>query len=111
MTTSELAIEFRRIADALDKEPGLKVNPYISISPEGDDKDTFLALARVIPRPYKKRIRHEGSTYEDFVLEVGSLFVCIPRSKLCEIIEPAKPAVYHCPSVLNDEEYAALGEF
>ena len=110
MKSSELAIELRCIADALDKEPELNVNPYISITPENDDKNTFLALARVIPKPFKKRIRHEGTTYEDFVLEVGSLFVCIPRSKMCKIIVPAKPAVYECPSILNDDEYAKLGE-
>jgi len=111
MTTSEVAIELRRIADALDKKPELAVCPYLSITAHGDDKETFLALARLMPRPITKRVRNEGTTYEDYEVLNGFFRVSIPRGNICEIIEPAKPAVFHCPSLLSEEEEAALDAF
>ena len=111
MKASELATKLRKLADGLDKAPDAEINPYVSISPSCDNKETFLELAKVLPRPLTKKIRHEGTTYEDFTLEGDGFFLGIPRSKICVIVEPARPAQYECPSILSEAEEAALGAF
>ncbi len=111
MKASELATKLRTLADSLDKAPGAEINPYVSISPSCDNKETFLELAKVLPRPLTKKIRHEGTSYEDFTLEGDGFLLSIPRSALCVIVEPARPARYECPSILSEAEEAALGAF
>jgi hypothetical protein len=108
---SELATKLRTLADGLDKAPDAEIHSYVLISPSGDDKATFLELAKVLPRPLTKKIRHEGTTYEDFTLEGDGFVLSIPRSKICVIVEPARPARYECPSILSEAEEAALGAF
>ena len=111
MKASELATKLRTLADSLDKAPGAEIDPYVSISPSCDNKETFLELAKVLPRPLTKKIRHEGTSYEDFTLEGDGFLLSIPRSALCVIVEPARPARYECPSILSEAEEAALGVF
>ena len=111
MKASELATKLRKLADGLDKAPDAEINPYVSISPSCDNKETFLELAKVLPRPLTKKIRHEGTSYEDFTLEGDGFLLSIPRSALCVIVEPARPARYECPSILSEAEEAALGVF
>ena len=111
MKASELATKLRKLADGLDKAPDAEINPYVSISPSCDNKETFLELAKVLPRPLTKKIRHEGTSYEDFTLEGDGFLLSIPRSALCVIVEPARPARYECPSILSEAEEAALGAF
>ena len=104
MKASEVATEFRRIADALDKAPDLKIQPYLSISPTRIDKDTFLALAKIMPRPMKKGIDFPGESYEKFTLTREFWRIKILRSAICTIKEPARPATYECPSIFTPEE-------
>ena len=111
MKASELATKLRTLADGLDKAPDAEINSYFSISPHGDDKATFLELAKVLPRPLTKKIRHEGTTYEDFTLEGDGFILSIPRSVMCILVEPARPARYECPTILSEEEEAAFGAF
>jgi hypothetical protein len=108
---SELATKLRTLADGLDKAPDAEINSYVSITPCNDDKKTFLELAKVLPRPLTKKIRREGTSYEDFTLEGDGFVIGIPRSAMCILVEPARPARYECPSILSDEEEAALGAF
>ena len=111
MKASELATKLRTLADGLDKAPDAEITPYVSISPSGHNKATFLELAKVVPRPLTKKIRFEGTTYEDYTLEGDGFVLGIPRSKMCILVEPARPAVYECPSILSEAEEAALGAF
>ena len=111
MKASELATKLRKLADGLDKAPDAEINPYVSISPSCGNKETFLELAKVLPRPLTKKIRHEGTSYEDFTLEGDGFLLSIPRSALCVIVELARPARYECPSILSEAEEAALGAF
>ena len=97
MKASELATKLRKLADALDKAPDAEINPYVSISPRKDDKETFLELAKVLPRPLTKKIRHEGTSYEDFTLEGDGFVLGIPRSKMCILVEPARPPAMSAP--------------
>ena len=109
MKASELATKLRKLADGLDKAPDAEITPYVSISLS--DKATFLELAKVVPRPLTKKIRYEGTNYEDFTLEGDGFVIGIPRSEVCVLVEPARTARYKCPSILSDEEEAALGTF
>ena len=111
MKASELATKLRTLAAGLDKAPDAEIDPYVSISPRKGDKETFLELAKVLPRPLTKKIRHEGTTYEDYTLEGDGFVLGIPRSAVCILVEPARPARYECPTILSDEEEAALGVF
>jgi hypothetical protein len=55
-TAGEIAIELRKLADALDKEPTAEIEP-ISITSYHigvQQKSGFLALARLLPRPLAK---------------------------------------------------------
>jgi hypothetical protein len=108
---SELATKLRKLADGLDKAPDAEIDPYVSISPRKGDKETFLELAKVLPHPLTKKIRHEGTSYEDFTLEGDGFVLGIPRSAVCILVEPARPARYECPTILSDEEESALGVF
>jgi hypothetical protein len=109
MKASEFALKLRKLADGLDKAPEAEIYTYVSITPAHNDKQTFLALAKLMPRPLTKKIRYEGTNYQDFTLEGDGFFLGIPRSMICTLIEPAKPAVYDCPSILSKEEEDALG--
>ena len=109
MKASELATKLRTLADSLDKAPDAEIIPYVSITPRNNDKQTFLELAKVLPRPLTKKILNEGTTYAEFALEGDGFTLSIPRSKICFIVEEARPARYECPTILSDEEEAALG--
>ena len=111
MKAFEFALKLRRLARDLEKAPEAEIHTYVSITPVNDDKQTFLELAKVLPRPLTKKIRHEGTSYEDFTLEGDGFVLGIPRSVMCILVEPARPARYECPSILSDEEEAALGPF
>ena len=113
---SDVATELRKLADSIDGLGETEISrPFIYFShSSGDDrKERFIALAKVLPRPLKKTYG-EGS-YPDLTLAyVGThlrITASIPRSEVCEVLEPAKPAVYHCPSIFSQEEESALGPF
>jgi hypothetical protein len=112
--SAEVAAELRRIADALDKSSEAEMNrPMLAFWP---DKEQFLTLARILPRPLHKRIDGEDSKYQKYVLESSKenpvwTHVSITRSEICIMVEPARPARYECPSILSAEEEEALGAF
>lgn len=114
---SEVATELRNLADRIEKLGDAEVSRpfvYFSHSSYGDNKkERFVALAKVLPRPLKKTYG-EGS-HPDMKLEFSnesiSVLSVIPRSEVCEIVEPARPAKYHCPSIFTTDEEDALGEF
>jgi hypothetical protein len=109
-TAAETAAELRRVADALDKHPDLELSPYLAIHAESDDKETFVALARIMPRPMQKGVDFEGTSYEDFKLEHGFWKIKIPRSVMCVLKAPARAAIYDCPSIFSPEEEAELSQ-
>lgn len=109
MKASEVATKLRVLADSLDHVPEAEISCYLNLSPLMGDKETFVSVARALPRPLKKTILYGDSEYSDFRLSGDGFFWTIPRSKFCKIIEPAKPAVYNCPPILSEEEEAALG--
>ena len=76
------------------------------------EKEPFLEIAREFPRPYTKKF--EEGEYGDLRLqhgkleESGHIQLRIRRSSICEMIESARPAKFHCPSIFSPEEEAEL---
>jgi len=113
-TAGKVAIELRKLADALDKEPespSVSASIYFSCPYAGKGKkEAFLNLAKLLPRPLIKRPAND-----EYRLEGGNdtldIQLYIDRNAVCTLIEPARPAVYDCPSILSAEEEAALGPF
>ena len=109
---AQTAAELRKLADALDSIPEQDVpNFYIGAIPYS--KEVFKALARVWPRPYKKGVDDPCSQYPYLRLrydvdEVVTFDISMPRSEICTIKVPARPAEYDCPSILSPEEEAEL---
>ena len=107
-TAEQVAAELRRIADALDTNPTLELEPYLSIHASGDDKASFIALAKSMPRPMEKGVDFEGTSYSDFKLEHSFWRIKIPQSVMCVIKTPARAAEYECLSIFSPEEEAEL---
>ncbi len=108
----EVAQEFRKLADALDTIADATVTqPYVTFYHYAEnEKDGFLALAKVFPRPFTKT--YEDGERGDIILQHETPAVriraLIKRSAVCRIVEPAKPAVYDCTPLLSAEEESSL---
>jgi hypothetical protein len=106
---SEIAKDLRILADALEVAPDLELpQPYFAIHFWNNTaKDAFLALVKLLPRPFSKeyddtdfKIRHDTTGLD--------INVYIPRSAVCELIAPAKPAEYRCEPLLSEDEESTL---
>lgn len=110
---NEVSSELRKLADALDKSPEAEIKKpsiYWSHAYGGDiAKYQFLALAKIFPKPYKKG---DGYDYDEVTLDHDTpalnIYASIPKSLTCELIEPAKPAVYRCTPLLSELEESML---
>jgi hypothetical protein len=85
--------------------------PYLFFSCTSD-KDVFLRTARLMPLPLKKVYQDEGNSWDEakLVYDPPAIYLCVSvyRSSVCTLVEPAKPAVYHCEPMFSSEEEAAL---
>lgn len=112
MKAGLVAAELRKLADALDVQSEAEIEkPMIHFY--GYDKNSFLALARMLPRPLKKFVRDpEDAKWARVHLEYNSdaltIDCSIPQSLTCELVTPAKPAVYRCAPILSEEEDAEV---
>ena len=106
----EVAEELRRIADGLAAHPETEVQTawlYFHCDTKALFLSTFSALLRPLTKHYdadsawaRVRLEHKTPAVE---LECSVL-----RANVCEIVEPAKPAVYRCEPLLSDEEESTL---
>lgn len=105
----DVAAELRKLADSLDKTPEQSV-PHVFIHMSHHDKESFLSAARNMPRPFIKEVT--PSSYPELRLKYKTdaihFWNCVPQSLTCELVEPAKPAVYRCDPILSLEEDAEL---
>ena len=106
----EVATELRKFADSLDRVPDAEVSrPFMNFGRDylANDKERFLSIARFMPRPIKKEYtdRELKLNYESPALYI---FANIDRADVCELVEPAKPAVYRCDPILSDDEVESL---
>jgi hypothetical protein len=111
---NEVAIELRKLADSLDREPEAEITkPYVHFSHYSkNDKDSFLAVARLLPHPLKKTYPKNDNEFSSVVVsyESNALYVSdsIVRTAICTLVTPAQPAKYDCELTLLDHEDAAL---
>lgn len=112
-TAGEVAKELRRLADALDNNPDSiirKAQVFFSC----DTKDQFVATVSVLPRPLRKRVEDDTrfETLNRVIVsqDSNSLYfeASVYKSLTCELVEPAKPAVYRCAPILSLEEEESL---
>jgi hypothetical protein len=110
----QVAAALRTIAENLEREPEAEVG-YFYCSAYPQNKEQALNLARLMPRPYTKKYSdNEIELYHEFMASDITLdfavhhHITIKRIHVCELVEPAKPAVYKCNPLLSDEEEDAL---
>jgi hypothetical protein len=108
----EIATELRKLADALDANPEMEhKKPWVWFY-AADTKQQFLNAVSVIPRPFKKSDTDPNSKYNKIQVEYVSptidLLASVYKSLTCELVEPAKPAVYRCDPILSALEEAQL---
>ena len=110
-TLREIATALRNVADALDKGPDAEcARPYLSFHFWNGNKEQFLALANAFPRPFSKKYedRENGSLEIEHDDPALGTYAKIPRSVVCQLVEPARPAVYKCEPLLSEEEVATV---
>lgn len=107
ISAGKVAIELRKLADLLDAHPDTEVTkPWLDFY--GYDKATFAAVAKMLPRPLAEevddgdeRYRRLRVMYKSDAIEIDA---SVPQHLTCELVEPAKPAVYRCDPILSLEE-------
>lgn len=107
---SAVAAELRQLADSLDRNPEASIpQGWLSFSRDWgkDDKDKFLNVCRLMPRPATKKYTETSVTLTHATKNLN-IYATIDRSEVCEIIEPARAAVYNCSPILSAEEDAEL---
>jgi len=104
----DVATELRKIADGFDREPDAEM-PYAFVSFTHHTKESFLAMARVMPRPIEKQVTDSNLRLK-YKNEAITLWVDVPQSLTCVLITPAHDAVYRCEPILSliDIEESAL---
>ena len=108
---SEVANELRKLADAFDQHPeSPATKAYVTLM--CDTKEEFVSVSKMLPRPLVKSIQYEGKDYEELRVEYSNsavrIMATIKRNLVCQLVEPAKPAVYKCEPILSQLEEESL---
>jgi hypothetical protein len=107
ISAGKAAIELRKLADALDSNPEAIIEkPYVAF--HSFDKASFVSVAKLLPRPLKKILDGGDEKWRRLRLEYSNEAIdfnaSVQQSLTCELLEPAKPAVYRCDPILSLEE-------
>ena len=111
---ADVAADLYKLADSLRQHPNLDIKrPWISFY--CDTKQEFLNGATVLPRPFNKSVSEEGSERWArirlrHVTDAIDVDLSVLKSLTCELVEPAKPAVYRCDPILSALEEASLAD-
>src|SRR5579875_1814812 len=111
MKAKDAVENLRKLADLLEKHGDAEIR-MTTARIWFDNKESFLLFARDFPRPFVKE--YEDGPYGSLILthgkliETGDINLDIYRNMVCEMIEPARPAKFHCPSIFSPEEDAEL---
>lgn len=107
----EIATELRKLADALDVNPEAE-HQKAWLWFYCDTKAQFLSAASIVPRPFRKRDDTPNEKYSRIHLEHNTpalqVDASIYKHLTCELVEPARPAVYRCDPILSALEEAQL---
>lgn len=108
---SEIAAEFRKFAALLDRTPDA-ITPRAFCLFAADTKEEFLGIGRALLRPLKKEVAGENSAHPTicltYISPAAQFYTRVAQSLTCELIEPAKPAIYRCDPILSDNEFAEV---
>lgn len=106
----DVAAEFRRLADCLEQNPEAEVkDPLVSFYHYTEsDKTRFLNIVRLLPHPLKKEFTNDDVRI-GYKTDAVWIYAKIPRNAICELVEPAKPAVYKCEPLLSDAQIEEIG--
>ena len=112
-TANAVAVQLRKLADSLDKNPEAEiVKPTIFFSHAYRGvgaKGWFIALVKSLPRPIKKS---DGYYHDEVIVEYNDPALCInssiPKSLTCTLVHAAIPAEYSCDPILSLEEESNL---
>jgi hypothetical protein len=101
----EVSAELRRFADSLDQNPEVEIkDPLVSFYHYSESqKQEFLNVAKLLPRPLMKDYAGEEISL-NYKTPAIWIYAKIPRNAVCEIVEPARPAVYRCEPILGEVE-------
>lgn len=108
---SEVATELRKLADSLEREPDAQIpKPFLFFSTflESNEKQMFSTVCGLMPRPLAKEYR-DSELKVEYNGAALTAQTSIQRSKVCRLVEPAKPAVYECEPILAEAEEAQIG--
>ncbi len=111
MKAIDAVANLRKLADLLEKHGDTEIR-MTSARIWFESKESFMTFARDFPRPYAKEYG-EGK-YGSLVLthgeltKTGEIHLDVERSAVCEMIEPARPATFRCPSIFSPEEEAEM---
>jgi hypothetical protein len=109
----EVAIELSKLADALNQEPDAEL-PRTYVSFYCETKAQFIGSVQSIPRPLVKSEDRDDDPWKRIRVahETPALHInaSVLKSLTCELVTPARPAVYRCDPILSLEEDAALTE-
>ena len=113
MKAIDAVVNLRKLADLLEKHGDVDIQ-MASASVWFESKESFIAIARDFPRPFTTEFGE--SEHGSLTLahgkewKTGGIVFYIRRSDICEMIEPARPAKFSCPSILSPEEEVELGK-
>ena len=109
---SEVAAELRKFADRLDIEPNTEIvqaNIHFSHSFASNPKQSFMALARLMPRPIVKKDGYNKDILEiSHSSEAVNIAAWVEKVHTCIMVKPAQDAVYECEPLLSDAELATV---
>lgn len=109
MKAHAVAESLRKLADSLDRKPDSNIEQAWVTFYCRTNKEHFLNLATLMPRPFSKDFDGDqiDLIHGDFKGPLH-LKVTAARSAVCTVIEPARPAVYDCSSLLSDAEMESI---
>lgn len=108
---SEVAAELRKLADSLDTTPDAEIPaPGLYFPCCYLDKQHFLNVAAILPRPFAKTYPAGGKEIEiQYKTAAISIYTRALRENVCRIVKPAQEAVYACEPLLSEVEAAQIG--
>ena len=103
---SEIAIQLRKVADLLDRNPDNEM-PQPALSWFAYSRDGFIASVAAVPRPIVKSVI-SGRVYVEHETKALRIYATALQSVTCVLVKPMQEAVYEFLPLLSAEDEASL---
>ena len=91
-TTHEVASELRKLADSLTDQPETETDSaFVMFSQHS--RQSFVIVSKALPKPAEIYMER-GTLRKRYRSDAITIINSISQELICEMIEPAKPAVY-----------------